>query len=174
MKKQKPPMPTFETRKQKDMGPNCTIEMTAIEKKRVFTAWRRFLTSDFAPEKFTKALYQHLSLHCSFIAHYNLQGFWNYYFHPRQMDEHTVRFIEQFDPEGTGQSAEYGYPFQVRSPMSHLEYYHDLNVAMVEEMGRHAERLRKVVTERRKAHARAVAESAQKEVDKLDGKPNLI
>ena len=49
----------------------------AKEKENIFKAYVRFLNSDFDPSKFTKSLYRFLSLHFSFIAHTNLNGFYH-------------------------------------------------------------------------------------------------
>lgn len=57
--------------------------MTAAEKRRVLVQWTRFLRilARSYPDKeccfraFPEALYRHLMLHCSFIAHYNRLGF---------------------------------------------------------------------------------------------------
>ena len=73
--------------------------MTVEEKQKVLKDWQRFLKflassdwknwnekqggSDYgmeAPKQFTKRLYNHLSLHCGFIAHYNIHGFYSVYF----------------------------------------------------------------------------------------------
>lgn len=54
--------------------------MTAKEKQTVIRAWERFLKNGCKPNDFTKALYHHLINHCSFIAHYDLGGFYSTYF----------------------------------------------------------------------------------------------
>ena len=54
---------------------------------------------------FTKRLYEHLHLHCSFIAHYNRLGFYAEYF---ERGEDTARFLSQFDSRGDCRSVEYG------------------------------------------------------------------
>lgn len=52
-----------------------------------------------APKQFTKRLYEHLSLHCGFIAHYNIHGFYSEYFSGDRTD--LERFFANFDsPEG--------------------------------------------------------------------------
>ncbi len=48
--------------------------LTAHQKRNVFRAWIRFVRSGFDLGSFTKALYNHLIQHCSFIAHYNRGG----------------------------------------------------------------------------------------------------
>jgi hypothetical protein len=44
--------------------------MSAAQKTTVLRAWIRFLKSGLRCDQFTKALYDHLIQHCSFIAHY--------------------------------------------------------------------------------------------------------
>lgn len=80
--------------------------MAAAEKEKVLRAWTRFLKSGCARTQFTEALYQHLSLHCSFIAHFDRNGFYNFYF--ERITPQLFRFFDQFDPEKPGISAELG------------------------------------------------------------------
>jgi hypothetical protein len=93
--------------------------MTADEKQLVLKDWIKFLKQlnlDNGEEcldnfgnsmpklfkYFTKRLYSHLSLHCSFIAHYDRFGFFNTYFNE---PEQTQLFLKQFT---NGKSIEYG------------------------------------------------------------------
>lgn len=80
--------------------------MTAAEKQKVLRAWTRFLKNGCAKTQFTEALYHHLSLHCSFIAHFDRNGFYNFYF--ERITPQLFRFFDQFDAEKPGISAEYG------------------------------------------------------------------
>lgn len=80
--------------------------MTAADKAKVFKAWVAFLKSDLAWAKFAETLYKHLHLHCSFIAHYDRAGFYAVYFTTDA--EATLRFLDQFAPDGVGRSAELG------------------------------------------------------------------
>lgn len=54
--------------------------MTAKEKELVLKAWKAFLKSGLDDKKFTKRLYEHLHLHCGFIAHFDIAGFYGTYF----------------------------------------------------------------------------------------------
>lgn len=81
--------------------------MSAAEKEKVFRAWIRFLKGGCAKAQFTEALYHHLIQHCSFIAHYDRNGFYNVYF--ERITSDLFRFFDQFDPEKPGVSAEYGW-----------------------------------------------------------------
>ena len=68
--------------------------MTAAEKERVLRDWESFLKSGLGWDKFTKALYHHLIQHCSFIAHYDRQGFYSTYF---MSGDDKAHFLSQFD-----------------------------------------------------------------------------
>ncbi len=97
--------------------------MTAIDKAKVLKAWVRFLKSGFKFEQFSDRLYKHLTLHCSFIAHYNRAGFFDVYF---TQPEATLRFMNQF---WTGVSAELGMTWW----MNEGQVCADLNRAMMGE-----------------------------------------
>ncbi len=53
--------------------------MTTEQKKKVVRQWDKFIEGGFSFHLFTDAIYQHLSLHCGFIAHYNRLGFYSTY-----------------------------------------------------------------------------------------------
>ncbi len=67
--------------------------MTAKEKELVLKNWQTFLKHGLQRKHFTKRLYNHLHLHCGFIAHYNLGGFYSTYF---EAGEDTERFFKHF------------------------------------------------------------------------------
>jgi len=96
--------------------------MSAEEKKAVLRDWQRFIKSDFDRKYFTKKLYDHLHLHCSFIAHFNIHGFYDTYF---ENPESTVKFLKQFDKDYGYKSIEYGTAYWFKG-----EDYHDLNSGM--------------------------------------------
>lgn len=98
--------------------------MTAEEKEKVLKDWHRFIESDFDKARFTKALYNHLIQHCSFIAHYNQAGFYGTYF---EDPGSTMGFLRQFDKDHGCKSIEYGMDYWIKS-----EDYRDINTAMVE------------------------------------------
>jgi hypothetical protein len=100
--------------------------MSAREKTLVLKAWVRFLKNGLREEDFSDRLYQHLHLHCSFIAHYNRAGFYATYF---ENGEDTMRFLSQFDKRGECRSVEHG-PWLSGD-------YEDLNRAMIEEASRY-------------------------------------
>lgn len=97
--------------------------MAAAEKTMVLKQWKAFIAGSFQWEHFTERLYKHLSLHCSFIAHYNRAGFYDTYF---SNPEDTIRFVAQFDRSKGSISVEYGMDFWLKGE------YEDLNQAMCE------------------------------------------
>jgi hypothetical protein len=100
----------------------------AREKGLVLKAWVRFLKRGLRFEDFNKRLYEHLHLHCGFIAHYNRAGFYAEYF---ERGEDTARFLSQFDIRGECRSVEFG------GTSWQQEEYDDLKRAMVEEASRY-------------------------------------
>lgn len=118
--------------------------MSADEKSKVLHAWKKFLESACEKNRFTEALYHHLTLHCSFIAHYDRHGFYDFYF--GRIDGDLFRFLDQFDPEKPGISAEYGATYW-------LDFHRtgaDLNRAMRETAGPYLHKLRQRFEETRR------------------------
>ena len=101
--------------------------MTARDKELTLKQWRTFIREGMQAKHFTKRIYDHLNLHCSFIAHYNRQGFYSTYF---EQPEDTIKFLGQFDPNGEHISIEIcgAYWFTDQD-------YHDLNDAMCQVVG---------------------------------------
>jgi len=98
--------------------------MPAAEKSKVLKHWEMFLRSGLEKDKFTKLLYHHLIQHCSFIAHYDIHGFYATYF---ESGDDTVRFLSQFDDSnGMPKSVEYGMTYWLTD-----EEYYDINSEMV-------------------------------------------
>ena len=130
--------------------------MSAGEKRSVLRAWVRFLKNGCTWNDFTIALYTHLTLHCSFIAHYNRLGFYEYYF--SNPGPQTFRFFDQFDPVKPGISAEIGMASWLNGPTAA-----DLNRAMRETSGpflaKLRERFRIDIRERDLAQAAALAKA---------------
>jgi len=67
--------------------------MTAREKELALKNWKTFLKYGLQQKHFTKRLYEHLHLHCGFIAHYDIHGFYSTYF---EAGQDTERFFEHF------------------------------------------------------------------------------
>jgi hypothetical protein len=91
--------------------------MSATEKTKVVNNFKRFLKNDCSQTTFTKALYQHLHLHCGFIAHYNINGFYDTYFNGDKDD--FLQFCKNFLDED-----------YLRSPYSYAQDMSDINMAM--------------------------------------------
>jgi len=105
--------------------------MTAKVKELTLKQWRTFIRDGMQAKHFTKRIYDHLILHCSFIAHYNREGFYYTYF---QQPEDTIKFLRQFDPDGNHLSVEYGMIYWWTG-----SDYHDLNDAMCQVVGEYIE-----------------------------------
>ena len=98
--------------------------MSARDKRLVLKAWVKFLKTGLRFDDFSDRLYKHLTLHCSFIAHYDRAGFYAVYF---ERGEDIARFLSQFDDRGECRSVEYD-----RNWWFHGEYA-DINEAMIAE-----------------------------------------
>jgi len=98
--------------------------MSAAEKSKVLKNWEAFLKSGLEKDKFAKALYEHLINHCSFIAHYDIHGFYDTYF---ESGDTTLDFLSQFDTrQGIPRSIEYG---DLSGWLTDKDYY-DINTEM--------------------------------------------
>jgi hypothetical protein len=120
--------------------------MSAARKRRVLRDWAAFLKSGFAEGRFTKALYGHLTSHCSFIAHFDRAGFFATYFADPSA---TQRFLGQFDRSKGCRSTEYGDAGWING-----EEYRDVNAAMVDEASARLPALRRLARGREIAQAR--------------------
>jgi len=120
--------------------------MSAAQKATILRAWVRFLKSGLRFDQFTKALYDHLIQHCSFIAHYNRTGFYSHYF---EAGDSTAFFLSQFDSRGRCLSVEYGGRHWLSGD------YEDVNRAMIAEGGAFIPSL--LDTARRKQEAADIA-----------------
>jgi len=97
--------------------------MSAAEKQQVLKHWEAFLKSGLEKQHFTKALYHHLMQHCSFIAHYDIHGFYDTYF---RNGDTTMDFLSQFDTrKGIPNSFEIGMTYWLTG-----EDYYDVNTEM--------------------------------------------
>jgi hypothetical protein len=135
--------------------------MTANEKRQVLRAWIRFVRSGFAFEQFTKALYNHLIQHCSFIAHYNRHGFYTTYF---CAPETTQRFLDQFDRSKDCISVEYGTGWWLGDDG---DDYYDLNAAMVDAIKELLPELRQTLADQELADAEKQLVAVQAHVEQL-------
>ena len=132
--------------------------MTAKEKELVLKQWKRFVAKikevwskeqvfqtdlEGLYNAFTKRIYDHLHLSCSFIAHFNRHGFFSTYF---VEPEKLIDFLHQFDKDLEYRSIE----------MGGMDYwifgdYADLNLEMCKVVGEHKEKLYEVLSR----HARS-------------------
>jgi hypothetical protein len=60
--------------------------LTADEKYKISKHFARFVKNGFQRKDFVKRTYEHLHLHCGFIAHYNIDGFYQEYFNGNDAD----------------------------------------------------------------------------------------
>lgn len=132
--------------------------MTAEEKEAILRGWKRFIKSGFDQRFFTKRLYKHLTLHCSFIAHYDKAGFYSTYFHH---PEDAVRFIKQFDKDFDYISTEYGMDYWIKGD------FRDLNLAMCKEMEKSKKELYKRLQEKTKQDILSQIHLLQNKYDRL-------
>jgi len=102
--------------------------MTATEKEKVLKQWEIFLKNKLEFKHFTKILYHHLIMHCSFIAHFNREGFYDRYF--RDPDR-TLKFLSQFDLAHGAISIEMGMTSWRKGD------YEDINTAMCKLAAKH-------------------------------------
>jgi N12 class adenine-specific DNA methylase/2'-5' RNA ligase len=99
--------------------------MSAKDKQLTFKAWITFLRNGLQQKDFTKRLYEQLHQHMGFIAHYNINGFYEEYF---LHGEDTERFIQHFD------LADHRYgPDSTNGFWMNSDTAKDLNRAMVDE-----------------------------------------
>lgn len=64
--------------------------LSAGDKQKILKQWEMFVKSGFQPGKFTMAIYEHLHLHCGYIAHYDRSGFYYTYW-----NDEVIRFSEK-------------------------------------------------------------------------------
>jgi len=112
-----------------DMGMKDAEFMTAREKEKVLKQWETFLKNGCRRDLFTKPLYHHLTRHCSFIAHYDIQGFYLTYF---ENGDDAIRFLSQFDRSKGCRSVEYGWDDWLQGGNDAISQYYDINHAMVD------------------------------------------
>jgi hypothetical protein len=73
--------------------------MTAQEKFFILKNWRKFINGGFQRRHFTKRLYDHLHLHCGFISHYDINGFYRTFFGNKPfLNPELKTFLGHFDP----------------------------------------------------------------------------
>ena len=103
--------------------------MSARDKEKVLNQWETFLKYGCQREHFTKPLYTHLIMHCNFIAHYDIHGFYAEYFNN---GDDAMRFLSQFDRAKGCRSIELGGTGWFRDGNDVSQEYYDINNAMVD------------------------------------------
>jgi hypothetical protein len=103
--------------------------MTIKEKEKVLKAWTRFIKGGCKFSQFTKSLYNHLIMHCMFIAHYDRFGFYNTYFNN---EKNKQIFFSQFDKIYGCKSIEMGSTMWLTNGNDVCQQYYDINNAMVD------------------------------------------
>jgi len=109
--------------------------MSAKDKQILLKQWETFIKYGMQQKHFTDRIYKHLTLHCSFIAHYSKSGFYNVYF---TSPENTITFLEQFDPNGDHRSVEYGGTWWYTD-----QDFEDINEAMCKVVGKYINKYRR-------------------------------
>lgn len=124
--------------------------MSAEQKRRVLRQWEKFLEHGCRWEHFTKPLYEHLIQNCSFIAHYNREGFYYTYF---KHGDDMIKFLSQFDEKNGNppRSVEYGMTYWVKGE------YEDINREMIRIAGKYIPILTKGALEAQRKSDLAVA-----------------
>lgn len=62
--------------------------LSADEKRKILKQWAGFVKNGFPETSFTSSIYEHLHLHCGYIAHYNKHGFYGEYWGAYARDLH--------------------------------------------------------------------------------------
>ncbi len=131
-------------------GMSDTKFMTAGEKRRVLRDWETFLKNGCRRQDFTKALYHQLIMNCSFIAHYDLAGFYETYF---VEGDDTAHFLEQFDRSKGCRSIELGMDYWVLYPGMN-----DINNAMCDVASKYIPALTQIAESRQRKRDITLAE----------------
>ena len=109
-----------------------SVKFMSKEEEEVLKDWKSFIKSEFSYRTFTKRIYEHLTLHCMFIAHYSKDGFYSTYF----VDPgDTLKFLRQFDKDFNFKSIEYGSEVWLKGE------YGDINEAMTKEIEKYKKEL---------------------------------
>ena len=139
--------------------------MTAQQKRRVLGDWVRFFAGGMEFKRFTKRLYEHLTLHCSYIAHFGRQGFFETYFAD---PEALQRFLDQFDRSNGCVSTEYGMTYWIRDGNDVSAAYYDLNNALVDTIADMLPALREQARQRSVATAREQLRASEQKLARLE------
>jgi hypothetical protein len=140
--------------------------LSAGEKGLVLRDWTRFLPvlKEDEPlpriyKTFTERLYRHVTLHCSYIAHFNRQGFISTYF---EDPEDTPKFLQQFDKNAGHVSYEYGMTYWLTGD------YEDINRAMCDAFEGQKAGIYGALKKRTQARKRQQIEKLKQELHRLE------
>jgi len=97
--------------------------LSAKEKGQIHKHFERFVNGGFQRNDFANRLYEHLHLHCGFIAHYSISGFYDTYFNgnKNELETFVEHFLEREELSG-------GYKYNGYNCAD--KPYRDINVAM--------------------------------------------
>lgn len=103
--------------KAKSIAFESVENMTDLEKKKIYINFVKFLNNHFKYTLFKKNLYEHFHLHCGFIAHYNINGFYGEYFETAATFHYNVN-------EYKTPANEYSGNLNTKSALSHGELFY--------------------------------------------------
>lgn len=103
--------------KAKSISFQSVKNMTDLEKKKVYINFVKLLNNHFKFTLFKKNLYEYFHLHCGFIAHYNLNGFYGEYFETAANYHYNVNGY-------TNPMNEYAGNLNCNSDLSHGEQFY--------------------------------------------------
>lgn len=103
--------------KAKSIAFESVKNMTDLEKKKIYINFVKLLNNHFKYTLFKKNLYKHFHLHCGFIAHCNINGFYGEYFETAAVYHYNVN--EYKTPEN-----EYSGNLNTKSALSHGELFY--------------------------------------------------
>ncbi len=141
--------------------------LSADGKRQILKQWKTFITSGFNPERFTKSVYEHLHLHCGFIAHYNKSGFYYTYW-----NDEVIRYAKD-NGYDIGPAPKTFYEWErFLNAFSIWGEYTDINTAMMIVLEDELTALIKKLTNEAKgmyrhevAHLRSCWESERKDIE---------
>lgn len=131
--------------------------MTATEKARLDKQWTRFLAANMARDKFTKAIYHHLHMHCNHIAEYDINGFYHQWL---STGERRLRFMQQFLSDHESGCLYWGAG----------ESYRDINTVMYYTLCEHADRIAALAEHAQAENLRENISRQQAQLDALEGR----
>lgn len=104
--------------------------MPSTQKAKIYKSFVSFLNSHFKPTCFKKDIYEHCHLHCGFIAHYNINGFYGEYFETAAIFHKIAQGIEKKPTEYDGfyvGGLEYEGKESLSSKMAFFQIYEEFS-----------------------------------------------